>query len=448
MGNANDKRKRDGSEVSTFTSPTGLYASCNWDQKALKKTNSREKNRTHFPWTGGKELSRFRRVPNLFFVLPRWSEQGNLLQARNLHRVLYSSENNCSSTNSMSVLYPPKLQCDFTGPLSREEREKEEVEEQKVRELQIKAREEELARDQEREKSRERSTSLPTVKTFEEVAREISSGRVTYNSHISSSLPPPPIIFSNPQDQRNKNKGNMAGRSSLTQVNSRGRSRTEYELGSAWENDPNMEDLMLMEAIRRSLLDVGGTPDSTGVLNTTSDQSSSSQVETKPNTQSNHSSENGDLFFYFEEDGNRVPLFSDENKDDKDNQVLSSREKPGKKEEDLGFSAAPTTTTTTTSTSSFFSPTSFSSSSLQTQTTSTFTTSNNFPFTTPEYQSSSSSSPSASPSASPPNRENTLSNHLKNATDRVHSGELTINGSVLPPRGSVAANSGPPELSL
>jgi len=145
-------------------------------------------------------------------------------------------------TSSVSCPFCNRLdfQAIFTGPLSSEERERESNEQQKVIELKIKMRQEEIERDGQRERDRSKANSFSS-----------SSPSVTPGSSPLPVATPSFLSADSPQDnplssQRKENKTPVGSPIPPSPLLSHPVTNMNQEL--------DLDELMLMEAIRLSLI--------------------------------------------------------------------------------------------------------------------------------------------------------------------------------------------------
>eukprot|EP01098_Paradermamoeba_levis_P008473 TRINITY_DN3514_c0_g1_i1.p1 TRINITY_DN3514_c0_g1~~TRINITY_DN3514_c0_g1_i1.p1 ORF type:complete len:523 (-),score=168.70 TRINITY_DN3514_c0_g1_i1:302-1870(-) len=337
MGNTNEKKKKDSPPEAVNVTPvsTGLYQKCTWDQRILRRLILEKKLAPIVSGQPDKTALELEECPICFLYYPT-----------GLNRAVCCKQGLCTECYTQIKSTPQQiLDCPFCshsnfvvvylGPPNREEKEKEALEEQRVVEIQKKRKEEE-----ERDKINQRSASLPSMgpdrmKTFDEVAQDISSGKVVYTPPTSSSLPPPPPIFTNQSKHKHGGKsGNSRSGRSTTWA---GRNRAQDE---GWKNDQDvemLEELMLMEAIRLSLSESGGAgaqpntsaepneqkENSSSTSNTASTSTSTSTTTTTTTTAKASQTKNdqqeskgnarnslGELFFF--EDEQRSNLFVDE----------------------------------------------------------------------------------------------------------------------------------------
>jgi len=244
-----------------FTVPLGLYQRCSWDPKTLKQLIFAKKLSPLHP---GKEEpdadGHAEECPICF-----------LFYSSGLNRSLCCKKGIC--TECFLQVKKPRIDaiCPFcnktpysvvySGPLSSEERQKEHQEQQKVLELKIKIRAEEVENDRLREKEREARLSL-------QLSSSPSSTTSVSNSLLSTSPPYPESSTSpmnSPGGSLNASGVFPRGRHSLqpvAQTEDSSTSPTQYST-SYPGNKPNMfgnkeevdlEELMLLEAIRLSLM--------------------------------------------------------------------------------------------------------------------------------------------------------------------------------------------------
>jgi len=211
MGNLIDKKKP--IEPRYTVSSSSLYQSCPWDPKVIRKYILDRRLAPFYPGTEDRpedELGReLEECPICF-----------LFYTGGLNRSLCCRKGIC--TECFLQIQPPTgtavcpfcnrehLIVKFSGPLPKEEREKEEQEEQKVREIQLKSLQLEMERDRELEEKRKAAALLKPIKKDPIVVAPIKP---------SPSLKPPPA-----------------------------------------QGQQNLDDLMLLEAIRISLKDSPASP--------------------------------------------------------------------------------------------------------------------------------------------------------------------------------------------
>jgi len=131
----------------------------------------------------------------------------------------------------------------FSGPLAKEEREREAKEQQKVVELKIKIRNDEIERDKERE-NQKRTRSNTTGSTPNTEHQHSQSIPMRSTSHSSEAV----------------NSGTSNISSSLPASSTRGASRSVSSQRVPPPTEVDLEELMMMEAIRLSLLMTPNAP--------------------------------------------------------------------------------------------------------------------------------------------------------------------------------------------
>uniref|UniRef100_A0A7S4JDB5 RING-type domain-containing protein n=1 Tax=Guillardia theta TaxID=55529 RepID=A0A7S4JDB5_GUITH len=233
MGN---KLSRGKSVDSKFTKPTGLYPTCDWDEKTVKKLINKKKVAPRYPGREepGPDLDE---CPICFLWYP-----GGLNRSKCCKKPIctecflqFKKPNaqkaiQCPFCNSLN--YSVK----YTGQMTKEEREALEAEEQKVIEAKIRARKAELSRQIEREK---------------EVALEREQKKQEAAAAGPTQPPPPP-------ESHDSNPVNQSARESES-GSRRWRPSANSEVNDDEEHDranTDIEELMVMEAIRLSLLDI------------------------------------------------------------------------------------------------------------------------------------------------------------------------------------------------
>jgi len=158
MGLINSKRN---SDEAKYCVPNGLYPSCAWDLKTVKKLVLEKKLAPFYPGVDDRTTADHDECPICFLYYP-----GGLNRAKCCKKGICTEcflqikkpgfspiDSTCPFCNQS------KFTVVFVGPKTLEERTAEEREEQKVRDLQQRMREEELKRDRQREKQRKKQAN-------------------------------------------------------------------------------------------------------------------------------------------------------------------------------------------------------------------------------------------------------------------------------------------------
>lgn len=250
MGSTNSKRPAASEEVK-YLSPTGLYPSCNWDLKTIRKLIIEKKLAPFYPGREEKDSPEHDECPICFMFYA-----GGLNQTKCCHKGVCTecflqikkpgaplADSICPFCNRA------RFTVIFMGPKSREERMKEEMEEQKVLELQEKIRQEEIERDLERDKQKrqERDQDANKRDTQERVrtqkkATHTDGSEFGARSKGASGSGGPKQASGRSSDA--STQGSAAGGPQFLPISPPGTSPEQ-----------DLEDLMLMEAIRLSLID-------------------------------------------------------------------------------------------------------------------------------------------------------------------------------------------------
>jgi len=287
MGNAANKKETLGGEVQ-HSVPLGLYPQCNWDLKTLRKLIAEKKLAPIFKGVEESSSANCEECPICF-----------LYYSGGLNRSTCCKQGICTECylqikvpNALQVVCPfcnaQKYSVIFSGPKSKEQKEKEEEEQQKVIELQIKMRKEEEERDRQREiekkkkqeltdKSRTESPSQSSTTTGRSSTTSSSTVSASWDEfnehhapHIYSSTGTHPVVSS------------TAPRLAVT--TSQQTSRFSHSGPAAafippnYQNEEELEELMLMEALRLSLLDNNPNQNSTPMPDSKSNQTHFDQL--------------------------------------------------------------------------------------------------------------------------------------------------------------------------
>jgi len=244
--------------------PLGLYSTCNWPPKTLKKLICDKKLAPIFKGidddTPGSLLDE---CPICFMLYPslnhaRCCKQDICTECFLQLKPFNSSEATCPFCNRTDFhVY-------FTGPKSKAERKAEEEDQKKVEEAQKRMREEEIKRDKEREdeKARKLAEEKEKKKELEESKKEsipeqeeVPEGYESESSEVDYPVPnvnmfpheqegfinypPPPLDNPHPAQPPQQ--------------------PIDFQAMIASNEDPDrVEELMMMEAIRLSLIENGG----------------------------------------------------------------------------------------------------------------------------------------------------------------------------------------------
>jgi len=264
MGGTGSKSKdtpKDG--IPDFTTPSGLYHSLNWDLKIVKRLILTKRLAPLFP--GQEECSNadtdLEECPICFLFYPG-----------GLNRSACCKKGIC--TECFLQIKKPNGQAfcpfcqrgnytvSFMGPLSKEEKDRDAWEQQKVIEAKIRMRNDEIEQDLKREQQkRERTLSVSEVSHHNQTAPPSSSPPNGLEILISQSLPATSSVLTSPYHPSFS---------------------TSYPppTKEIKKREMELEDLMLQEALRLSLM----TPDNGSDTETMLDDSMSSEVEDIQNT--------------------------------------------------------------------------------------------------------------------------------------------------------------------
>jgi len=252
MGLINSKRNASVAQTERdevkFSNPNGLYPTCSWDLKVVKKLILEKKLAPFYPGNDEKTSNDADECPICFLFYTgglnnsRCCKKGMctecFLQVKKPNIPL--SDSTCPFCNRT------KFTVIFTGPKPQEERQKEEEEEQRVLMLQQKMREEEIERDKEREKQRQAQKGKEKAKPSGPAQTEGGKGKEIVHTTKGNN------------DRRNKSVGEPSGsteRETSPAVIPASYPPVAQGGGSSPEKD--LEELMLMEAIRLSLMESG-----------------------------------------------------------------------------------------------------------------------------------------------------------------------------------------------
>jgi hypothetical protein len=248
MGSANSKRPA-ASEEMKYLSPTGLYPSCNWDLKTIRKLIIEKKLAPFYPGREEKDSPELDECPICFMFYA-----GGLNRTKCCHKGVCTecflqikkpgaplAESICPFCNRA------RFTVIFMGPKSREERMKEEMEEQKVLELQEKIRQEEIERDLERDKQKHKERDQD-INNKRDTHERVRTQKAPHTDGPNVAARPKRASGSGPIQARpndtSSSQGSAAGGPQFLPLSPPGTSPEQ-----------DLEDLMLMEAIRLSLID-------------------------------------------------------------------------------------------------------------------------------------------------------------------------------------------------
>eukprot|EP00698_Gefionella_okellyi_P017351 TRINITY_DN5058_c0_g1_i1.p1 TRINITY_DN5058_c0_g1~~TRINITY_DN5058_c0_g1_i1.p1 ORF type:complete len:474 (-),score=106.17 TRINITY_DN5058_c0_g1_i1:156-1577(-) len=204
MGNLGSKRK--GPAIpEEFTKPNGLYPKCEWEDKAVRKLILARKLAPRYP-PDGDGRSDLEECPICFLFYPGGLNRSNCCKKPICTECYLQIKKPTSSHASCPFCNKSKYSVVYVGPKTDEERVREQLEEQRVAELQLKMRQEEIAEDTRRMEERSRSGSLePTPEELRQVhAREHQQAILhqqgqTYLAQQQQIAPPghSPVLSSN-----------------------------------------------------------------------------------------------------------------------------------------------------------------------------------------------------------------------------------------------------------
>jgi len=269
MGGTISRREINGSQEFT-TIPTGLYQSCNWDAKTVKRLILNKRLAPFFPGQEESSETDLEECPICFLFYPG-----------GLNRSTCCKKGIC--TECFLQIKKPNGQaicpfCQrgsytviFTGPLAKEEKEKEAWEQQQVIEAKIRMRNDEIEQDKVRERKKRERASLSLSDSepgSPSLSSPPSSSPPSSGMEIltSQSLPARQILLvDNPIS-------NMST-SYPPQSSSSSSSSTAKNLSKDFKKkEVDLEDLMLQEALRLSLM----TPENGSDTETRDEESKSS----------------------------------------------------------------------------------------------------------------------------------------------------------------------------
>jgi len=244
----------------TLFIPKGLYQRCNWEPKTLKRLILAKKLSAFYP---GKEENdpneQLEECPICFLFYPG-----------GLNRSLCCKKGVC--TECFLQIKKPSIQaicpfCNtspysviFSGPLSKEEKQKEEQEQQKVLELKIKMRAEEQEQDKIREEKKRLSISTTSTSPSQQESSDKFPGPQSLPTHIaivrnnaSIDSPIPHREYSTSYPPSNSNTNSTSNSTSNSSTSSQ-TLKSPHKDSTSNKDEVDLEELMLMEAIRLSLM--------------------------------------------------------------------------------------------------------------------------------------------------------------------------------------------------
>jgi len=248
-----------------YSNPNGLYPTCSWDMKVVKKLILEKKLAPFYPGTDERKATDSDECPICFLFYTgglnnsRCCKKGLctecFLQIKKPNTPLSESTCPFCNRNKFTVV--------FTGPKKQEERQKEEEEEQKVLLLQQKMREDEIERDKEREKQRQAQKGKEKAKASEgEPDRKPSDAKhdqapAQGDKGKEHEKPPKSRKGKGETHNERRNAKSLPGPSE-TSAEATPLGPSSYPpivQGGSSSPEKDLEDLMLMEAIRLSLME-------------------------------------------------------------------------------------------------------------------------------------------------------------------------------------------------
>eukprot|EP00743_Colponemidia_sp_Colp-15_P003633 GILK01003922.1.p1 GENE.GILK01003922.1~~GILK01003922.1.p1 ORF type:complete len:727 (+),score=120.20 GILK01003922.1:179-2359(+) len=287
MGNSPGKQKFDKADL-RYTKPTGLYPNCEWDEKSVRKMIIDRRVAPRYPGTESNDpVPDLDECPICFLWYPATNTSKCCKKPICTECYLQFKHPNPAKLISCPFCNAPKYAVMFVGPKSKEDREKDQVEDQQVIELRIKmaaAQAKEDKEEQERRKSNpvtpqrpdrllsssppsSLSASPPVLSTVEERRRTFDElqrqNRLTRDHHHHHSFPhassqsSTPRRPASPRDRDNMYPSSLSSERSSLRSNSSTHSRGPRS--NTLLHSFDVEELMLMEAIRLSLLEQQGS---------------------------------------------------------------------------------------------------------------------------------------------------------------------------------------------
>jgi len=242
---------RDASPTPQFVEPTGLYSTCNWDVKVIKRLVINKKLAPIYPGREDCNEDGYEECPICFLFYPGGLNRSNCCRKGICTECFLqikkpNSQATCPFCNRTSYTIT------FSGPLSKEERDKEAQEQQKVIELRIKIRNEEMEQDRVKQNQKAaNNTQNPTNSNTTATQDE-----VTVTSATTPSSPEPEPMVSQSLPTRPMELFNSSALSTSYPPPSSKRPKEG-------RTDVDLEELMLMEAIRLSL--ISSSPPTEGI---------------------------------------------------------------------------------------------------------------------------------------------------------------------------------------
>lgn len=262
MGQIKSKAQRDSLEAKHCV-PLGLYPTCAWPQKTLKKLICDKKLAPIFKGvdeeTPGSDLDE---CPICFLLYPNGLNHARCCRQEictecflQLRSTPNNTDTSCPYCNRKDFLVY------YSGPKSKAERKSELEDQRKVEEAQKRMREEEIARDkareaeklrkaaEEKEKEKEKQESkneglAVEIEVPDSYESESSETNIPNIPGIGLQAPPPPPAVNPPNPNPNPPQEAQP---------------VDFQAMIAANEDPDrIEELMMMEAIRLSLLESGG----------------------------------------------------------------------------------------------------------------------------------------------------------------------------------------------
>jgi len=228
MGGTGSKRDSIKDATEEFTIPSGLYRSFNWDTKTIKRLILTKRLAPLFPGQEECVDTELEECPICFLFYPGLNRSTCCKKGICTECFLQIKKPNgqascpfCQRGNYSTV---------YTGPLTKEEREKEAWEQQQVIEAKIRMRNEEIEQDKLRERQKL------------ELLSSSRSNSIAETILTSQSLPNPQILNSNQS---------LSLSTSYPPTNNLKNISKDF---SNKKRDGDLEDLMLQEALRLSLL--------------------------------------------------------------------------------------------------------------------------------------------------------------------------------------------------
>eukprot|EP01087_Luapelamoeba_hula_P006708 TRINITY_DN1679_c1_g1_i4.p1 TRINITY_DN1679_c1_g1~~TRINITY_DN1679_c1_g1_i4.p1 ORF type:complete len:502 (-),score=186.38 TRINITY_DN1679_c1_g1_i4:173-1678(-) len=265
-----------------FSHPNGIYPTCSWNLKVVRNLIGEKKLAPFYPGNEEKLSPEHDECPICLFYYP-----GGLNRTRCCKKGMCTE---CYLQIKKPNVSPAEATCpfcirdkfavEFLGPKSLEERQKEDEEEDKVVKLQQKMRDEEISRDKDREKEKQRQLTLSQQKGKERGEGDAQPPQQQPHTHVKSSGNHRKTDERRREDKENKKaqKNSGADRYDASE-HVKYKASAEQGVGAELDIAPatlmasypsmnqassspekDLDDLMLMEAIRLSLMEKSTAP--------------------------------------------------------------------------------------------------------------------------------------------------------------------------------------------